>query len=46
LITLKYYYPYKKYSKAEIIKDIKRILNRILIGKYSRSMQVLVTYLI
>jgi len=38
--------PCAKYSKAEIIKDIKIILNRILIGKCSRSMQVFVTYLI
>ena len=39
-------YPCKKYSKAEIIKNIKRILNRILMRKGSRSMQVVLTFFV
>jgi len=36
-------YPYAKFSKAEIVKDIKRIHNRIFMGKGFRSMQVNLT---
>ena len=37
-------YPYAKFSKAEIVKDIKRIHNIIFMEKGFRSMQVNLTF--
>jgi hypothetical protein len=44
LIKVATYYPYAKFSKTEILKDIKRIHNRIFMGKGFRSMQVMLSF--